>query len=273
MKKQTYIYIQEPCHENWSNMTSEQQGRFCHSCSKTVTDFSNMSDTEILKYLSAASGNTCGRFAADQVNREIHVPATPVKKTFWAYLLSMFLPVMVANRLNAQKKVATKPKTEQTSATNAKPAKVPQLINVDCKEISQDTIKLKNSGGQVDAFNGDVDVKPVLMGLIIEYDKVKTKDTISTVIAKATKNEMFSVYPNPVVKGKKASIKVNETGEFTMQFMDLDSKMIVYKNVTVGSKGQTVFLDIPQGILPGNYFLRLVQAGTNKQFVDKLVIK
>jgi len=272
MKKQTYIYIQEPCHENWSNMTTEEQGRFCHSCSKTVTDFSNMSDTAILKFLSNASGSTCGRFASDQLNREIHVPATQAKKTFWAYLLSMFLPVMIADRLNAQKKMASKPKTEQT---NAKSAKVQQLINVDCQEIASDTTKLTNSGGQTDGLKGDGlnNAKPVVMGLIIQYDKVKTKDTVATVVAKATKNEMFSIYPNPVVKGKKASVKVNDVGDYTMQFMDLDSKMIVYKNVTVGSKGQIVFLDIPQGIASGNYYLRLVQAETNKQFVDKIVVK
>ena len=252
-------------------MTSEAQGRFCHSCSKTVTDFSTMTDTEILKYLSNAPGNTCGRFAADQVNREIYVPATPAKKTFWAYLLSMFLPVMVVNRLNAQKKVAAKPKTEQ--AANAKPAKV-QLINVDCKEVASDTTKLTGSAiDKSDSLSIDVQMKPVIMGLIIEYDKVKPRDTIAAVISKATKNEMFSVYPNPAVKGKKASIKVNETGEFTLQFMDLESKMIVYKNVTVTSKGQTVFLDIPKEIASGSYYLRLVQAGTNKQFVDKLVVK
>jgi hypothetical protein len=272
MKKQTYIYIQEPCHENWSNMSSEDHGRFCHSCSKTVTDFSNMTDTEILKHLSAASGNACGRFASDQVNREIHTPATQARKTFWAYLLSMCLPVMIADRLNAQKKVTAKPKTEQTAS--AKPAKMQQFINVDCQEIS-DTSKLTNSGGQVEGepFKGKIDAKPVVMGLIIEYDKVKTKDTISAVVAKATRNEMFSIYPNPAIKGKKASIKVNDMGDFTMQFMDLESKMIVYKNVTVTSKGQTVFLDIPQGIASGSYYLRLVQAGTNKQFVDKLVVK
>jgi hypothetical protein len=184
----------------------------------------------------------------------------------------MFLPVMVASRLNAQKKVVSKPKTEQS--VNAKPAKV-QLVNVDCQEIASDTTKLTNPGGQVNGepLKGDVNAKPVIMGLIIEYDKVKTKDTIATVVAKATKNELFTIYPNPAVKGKKASIKVNEVGDFTLQFMDLESKMIVYKNVTVTSKGEMVFLDIPQGIASGSYYLRVVQAGSNKQFVDKLVVK
>jgi hypothetical protein len=272
MKKQTYIYIQEPCHENWSSMTSEEQGRFCHSCSKTVTDFSVMSDTEILKYLSAAKGNTCGRFASEQLVREIHQPATAAKKTFWAYLLSMFLPVMVAGKLNAQKKTE-KPKTEQH--LNAKPAKqLKELKILEC-EATSDTMKLSNTGTETNGekLEGNFKTKPVMMGLIIEYDKVKKTDTISTLITKATKNELFSIYPNPAVKGKKAAIKMNATGEFTMQLMDLESKMILYKTVEVNTKGQQVFLDIPQELASGTYYLRLVQAGSNRQFVDKLVVK
>lgn len=272
MKKQTYIYIQEPCHENWNSMTNEEQGRFCHSCSKTVTDFSVMTDTEILKYLSAANGSTCGRFASDQVNREIHQPATAAKKTFWAYLLSMFLPVMVAGKLNAQKK-AEKPNTEQH--LNTKPSKhLKEMKILECADTS-DTVKLSNSGTETkgEKLEGNFKTKPVVMGLIIEYDKVKKTDTISTIISKATKNEMFSIYPNPAVKGKKASIKMNATGEFTVQLLDLESKMIVYKTVDVNTKGEMVFLDIPQNIASGSYYLRLVQAGSNKQFVDKIMVK
>lgn len=111
------------------------------------------------------------------------------------------------------------------------------------------------------------------MGLIIEYDKVKKTDTISTIISKATKNEMFSIYPNPALKGKKASIKMNTTGEFAIQLLDLESKMIVYKTIDVVTKGQEIFLEIPREIASGTYYLRLVQAGSNKQFVDKLMVK
>ena len=272
MKKETYIYIQEPCHENWNGMTSAKQGRYCHSCSKTVTDFSGMSDTEILKYL-AAAGNTCGRFTPDQLTRSIHEPASPARKTFWAYLLSMFLPVMMAERLSAQKRVSAKAKTEQT--TTGKPAKLQQFLNVDCEEIPADTTKLPNTGGQipVDSLNGNIIYKPVVMGLLIQYDKVKTKDTITAVVAKATGNELFSTYPGRALKGKKVSIKVNEAGEYVMHFMDVESKMIVFKNVSVTTKGQIVFLDIPEGIASGNYYLRLIQAGSNKQFVDKLEVQ
>jgi hypothetical protein len=69
MKKKMHLSIPEPCHEDWQNMTPQEQGRFCGSCRKTVVDFSNMSDTEVLNYFTKASGRVCGRFEKKQVNK------------------------------------------------------------------------------------------------------------------------------------------------------------------------------------------------------------
>lgn len=89
--KKAYIQIPEPCHENWNKMTPVDQGRYCSSCCKEVTDFSLMTDQEIINYLSKPSGNTCGRFAVDQLNRTICLPATPAKKRFWGLMLSILV--------------------------------------------------------------------------------------------------------------------------------------------------------------------------------------
>ena len=50
MKKEIYVHIPEPCHENWEQMTPVQQGRYCGSCCKQVVDFSQMSDKQVLLY-------------------------------------------------------------------------------------------------------------------------------------------------------------------------------------------------------------------------------
>jgi hypothetical protein len=113
----------------------------------------------------------------------------------------------------------------------------------------------------------------MIMGLIMQYDKVTTVDTVTTVVNKVIKNELFRIYPNPAVKGKKISVQVYKPGEYSVQLLDLGSKMIVTKSVTVTNKGQMIFLDIPSNLSSGSYYLRLVQAGTNSQFVDKLVVK
>jgi hypothetical protein len=273
MKHTTYIHIEEPCHEKWSNMSSEGKGRYCQSCSKTVMDFSTMSDTAILKYLSTASGELCGRFEDTQLHRSISTPATPAKKTFWAYLLSLCLPVMVVNRLNAQKRIqpiTTKPKTEQHDGFNKTKA-MSGLKNCG------DTLKSETNnetGIETGLMAGDAPrMTKVVMGKLMSYDRVTVADTVSTFVTKATKNELFKIYPNPAVKGKKISIQVLKAGEYTVQLLDLDSKMIVYKTVTVTTKGQMVFLDIPSGLSSGSYYLRMINISTNKQFVDKLVVK
>lgn len=71
MKKKMIQYqIAEPCHEDWNQMLPEAKGRFCSSCSKTVVDFSSMSDFSIVSYLEGKkSGSVCGRFRPDQMER------------------------------------------------------------------------------------------------------------------------------------------------------------------------------------------------------------
>lgn len=63
------ISIENPCHEDWQGMTPEAQGRFCSACEKTVIDFSQMSDAEILQYFSQPrTEKVCGRFKSEQLS-------------------------------------------------------------------------------------------------------------------------------------------------------------------------------------------------------------
>lgn len=78
MKKETFLHIPEPCHENWDKMSPAQQGRFCQQCSKTVVDFSAMTDQQVLKVLSKESGSTCGRFTSDQLERPFVKESKPL---------------------------------------------------------------------------------------------------------------------------------------------------------------------------------------------------
>lgn len=66
-------------------MTKVEQGKFCAACSKQVIDFTLMSDQQILNYFSKASeGNTCGRFANDQLQRPLIPMHHDKKKSWWA---------------------------------------------------------------------------------------------------------------------------------------------------------------------------------------------
>lgn len=62
------ISIKKPCHENWDNMTPNEQGAFCHKCVKSVIDFSDKTIEEIKAYFAAKTKErVCGRFREDQM--------------------------------------------------------------------------------------------------------------------------------------------------------------------------------------------------------------
>lgn len=74
MSKQIHIRIAKPCHQNWNEMTANEQGAFCKSCKKNVTDFTNKTENEIYNIVTGARGELCGRFSAFQLEQ-------PVRKT------------------------------------------------------------------------------------------------------------------------------------------------------------------------------------------------
>lgn len=63
------ISINNPCHENWDEMTSNEKGAFCLACQKTVVDFSIKTTEEIKSFFSSISSSekVCGRFKENQL--------------------------------------------------------------------------------------------------------------------------------------------------------------------------------------------------------------
>ncbi|MBS1520541.1 MAG: carboxypeptidase-like regulatory domain-containing protein [Bacteroidetes bacterium] len=62
------IAIEKPCGQSWQQMTEESNGRYCAHCCKTVVDFTRMTDTEVIEYLSTRN-HVCGRFDIQQLNK------------------------------------------------------------------------------------------------------------------------------------------------------------------------------------------------------------
>jgi hypothetical protein len=65
-------------------MTPTGGGRHCAACQKTVVDFSQKTDAEILAILAkAVGGETCGRFGAEQLNRPLLLAGRPTLRNRW----------------------------------------------------------------------------------------------------------------------------------------------------------------------------------------------
>jgi len=106
VKAKTIRYtIEEPCHEDWNQMKPEAKGRFCSSCSKTVVDFSSMSDFSIVTYMEGKKHESvCGRFRPDQMDRPYLLPKPHQVVSFdlKAVALGLALTTFSAVHVNAQ---------------------------------------------------------------------------------------------------------------------------------------------------------------------------
>lgn len=86
MARQSHIQfsIPEPCHVPWNSMSPvDDRQRHCSSCEKVITDFSKMSDDELMLYFRHSNGKTCGRFSNDQLNRRIKLLPEKTQKAHW----------------------------------------------------------------------------------------------------------------------------------------------------------------------------------------------
>ncbi len=84
MKRPLLIQIKNPCNENWDEMTLAEQGKFCSNCQKTVIDFSEKTDAELVEYFNTHS-SFCGRFKQTQIDRYIEEPRPVLKRLFHFY--------------------------------------------------------------------------------------------------------------------------------------------------------------------------------------------
>jgi hypothetical protein len=67
--KQRFI-VPEPCSADWNQMTKNEMGRHCNACSKTVVDFTAMTNEEIISYINEySSQHVCGHFYKSQLEQ------------------------------------------------------------------------------------------------------------------------------------------------------------------------------------------------------------
>lgn len=131
MKTKEFIQISipQPCHEKWEEMTAVERGRFCSSCQKLVTDFTQMEDAEIIQFIKEGKGH-CGRFSAAQLDRPL-IPAVEKPRYFLVpfykkIAASLLIMAAFAEKTFAQQK---KPNSSQHQVTATKKSKAPVIIS------------------------------------------------------------------------------------------------------------------------------------------------
>lgn len=110
MKHKLHLTIPTPCHKRWDDMTATDRGAFCHSCRKEVVDFATMTDAEVIRWLERHDTG-CGRFRADQLDRDMSLPVVHDSPLRWKVLLMSLLPAFSLAPLAAR--AALPPLTDQ----------------------------------------------------------------------------------------------------------------------------------------------------------------
>jgi hypothetical protein len=83
-------------------MTPTGPGRHCTACQKTVVDFTQKTDAEILAALRHAAGETCGRLRPDQLGRPLVAPTAAPRWRAWLGAALALGGVLGASRAAAQ---------------------------------------------------------------------------------------------------------------------------------------------------------------------------
>ncbi|WP_276876450.1 hypothetical protein [Chryseobacterium joostei] len=153
------LIIPKPCHENWENMTSDEKGKFCSICSKTVHDFTNFSDEDLISSFNSDE-NICGRFRENQLGRNLNVSIAG-KLALGLLVATGALATVNAQELKHAPVIHDKNYTARTmGAPSSMPAAEP-LIFLDNKNISlEDLRKLNhNTIETINSFSGKEAVK------------------------------------------------------------------------------------------------------------------
>jgi hypothetical protein len=96
------VSIPTPCHENWDLMSPHEQGKYCMVCSKAVIDFTQMTDTEIIRAIQKSSQTICGRLDEQQLDSLRPKYQLPKKMKVFLYALAVAFLIELPTEVFAQ---------------------------------------------------------------------------------------------------------------------------------------------------------------------------
>lgn len=179
------ITIPKPCHENWNQMTPDEKGRFCGVCSKSVRDFTRLSDLEIIENVSGNT-NICGNFRVNQLDRNLN----------YSFINSLFMKFAVGFVLTSSGIVSAQTQQKETCEIKDTLKVTGNITEVPVNLSIENTQRIRIGGV---ASSIDVDYQPLYIvdGKIIDVDifrkinpkKIKKLEVLKDVSATALYGE------------------------------------------------------------------------------------
>src|SRR5688500_3875006 len=122
------IRVQNPCSENWDEMTGNERVRFCSHCAKDVNNISEMTRKEAIRLVRRSGGSLCIRYLQQPETKAPIFAGDPVQIT------RRRVPLMAAGVMTASLSLSTLAYAQGGAAvlTNS-PAQVKE-----CEDVSKD---------------------------------------------------------------------------------------------------------------------------------------
>ena len=131
-EKKYIIQIPEPCSQNWRQMLPGQTGRFCGHCSHQVTDFSKMTDAEIIAVIEKSAGKVCGRVNNTDLDRVITKSPNPGKSNRLRQAVAATLLLLSGRQI-----VVSEPLNEQATLLQQSQPEIPASLYPDNIDTSR----------------------------------------------------------------------------------------------------------------------------------------
>jgi hypothetical protein len=178
MRKKTILNlsIPIPCHENWENMTPNKRGRQCASCNKTVVDFSQYSDKQLVEFFTKVKDNICGRISTFQLQRQL-VYTEPTKHSFInKLLLGTALTAGLTTTVDAQQNNTAQPAKNINAKLKHAAKKVDKIQAIPAQELKEIPMISEEQELKTAPSNEPVDMISYMVGGICQIDVGVTLD-------------------------------------------------------------------------------------------------
>lgn len=300
MKTPNYlIQIAEPCHEDWNAMVPEAKGKFCHSCSKTVIDFSGKTDLEIHTILmEKQSEKVCGHFKKSQVNRALNLridfnnlPENMSTTKRFALVLLMTFGTMLFNFTDLKGQQIQNVQVEETETVTYMKGKIaPRLVKEEVPEPPDTLVSVEPMMmGAIAYPMPDTAVRrmeepEILMGDVefvpnenCQEPKIAEEDLAKKIVGEQTDFDLiqepeaeFIIYPNPSHADFSIRYEVLKRTDVNIQL--LDNKGMLVENLVDIKQQHVGKYEIPvntNDLADGVYIINYVM---DKKRVSKKII-
>jgi hypothetical protein len=249
-----------------------------------------MTDAEVVRYLGMAGRQVCGRFAPEQLGRDLALGTERRKKRWWHWLVAGLL--VTAEARGQERTVGEVVKVEQRETGPEKGEKFagkgmeqPRVQVLDTVKVVGYGVKKKMdlvlvvdvTSGPGEGVRQEGENCTAFLGAIAYSVRVyqvwrMMQDSLAAV-GLAPKRELV-VYPNPARRGSVVSLQWQRTepGVYVVALFSSAGELLQQRKIQVGGKEQVDLLGLPPAQPAGMYFLRAARPGGAKVITLRIIV-